>query len=142
MNFGRTKIPVPEEFPSVYLSWRRFEITQSEAADMLGVSQQTFSSWKTEYESQHEMSDRGSRPLPDGFFSVYTAYKKGEFNSRQAGAALGISHTAFLKHVRKVDEMMPCRPVSLSEKVNQLAGAADQTQTHSYPHNLAQKLER
>lgn len=48
VKFGRERIPIPDEFPTVCLLWRENRISARKAARLLGVSPRTFARWVDE----------------------------------------------------------------------------------------------
>lgn len=45
VQFGRPRIPVPEEFHPLAVQWRNHEISSRRAAEQLGISHETFLRW-------------------------------------------------------------------------------------------------
>ena len=43
--FGRQAMPVPENFPEVFMEWSKKELSSRTAGKKLGVSQTTFLKW-------------------------------------------------------------------------------------------------
>ena len=45
VHFGRQAMPVPENFPEIFMEWSRKELSSRTAVKKLGVSQTTFLKW-------------------------------------------------------------------------------------------------
>ena len=45
VHFGRQAMPVPENFPEIFMEWSRKELSSRTAGKKLGVSQTTFLKW-------------------------------------------------------------------------------------------------
>ena len=45
VHFGRLAMPVPENFPEVFMEWSKKELSSRTAGKKLGVSQTTFLKW-------------------------------------------------------------------------------------------------
>ena len=58
VHFGRLAMPVPENFPEVFMEWSKKELSSRTAGKKLGVSQTTFLKWRKQWEQTN-----GTEPI-------------------------------------------------------------------------------
>ena len=52
VRFGHERMPIPQNFPEVYASWKNGEISARKAGKLLGVTHNTFLRWVKEREAE------------------------------------------------------------------------------------------